>query len=124
MEVRQVASAPHITVINGGSSVDVRSLVVPAAALWTVGYGYMWWKGYSFSDLMYATKSNITNAVSNLKTNLEQVSDAIAAAKKHLIHRVENIDAKVDKQAEISKSIKTKVHLLGKKHGLNKLQIW
>ncbi|XP_076915423.1 uncharacterized protein LOC143574769 [Bidens hawaiensis] len=59
---------------------------------------------------MYVTKSNITNAVSNLKANLEQVSDAIAAAKKHLSQRVENLDGKVDKQVEISKSIKTEVN--------------
>ncbi|XP_076956423.1 uncharacterized protein LOC143631594 [Bidens hawaiensis] len=110
MEVRQVALTPQITVINGGSSVDVRSLVVPAAALWTVGYGYMRWKGYSLSYLVHVTKNNITNAVSNLKNNLEQVSDAVAAAKKHLSHRVENLDGKVDKQAEISESIKTEMN--------------
>ncbi|XP_076956421.1 uncharacterized protein LOC143631592 [Bidens hawaiensis] len=110
MDVRQLASPRQITVLNGGSSVDVTSLVIPAAALGTLGYGYMWWKGYSFSDLMYVTKSNITNAISNLKTNLEQVSDAIAAAKKHLSQRVENLDGKVDKHVEISKSIKTEVN--------------
>ncbi|KAI3760151.1 hypothetical protein L1987_50542 [Smallanthus sonchifolius] len=55
--------------------IDVTSLVVQAAALGTLDYGYMWWKGLSFSDLMYVTKSNITNAVSNLKNSLEQVSD-------------------------------------------------
>ncbi|KAI3687619.1 hypothetical protein L1987_81319 [Smallanthus sonchifolius] len=109
MEVRQLASARQITVLNGGSSVDVTSLVVPAAALGTLGYGYMWWKGLSFSDLMYVTKSNITNAVSNLKNNLEQVSDAIAAAKKHLTQRIENLDGKMDEQVERSKLIRSEV---------------
>ncbi|KAL9995542.1 hypothetical protein Hdeb2414_s0009g00306451 [Helianthus debilis subsp. tardiflorus] len=108
-EVRQLASARQVTVFDGGSSVDAASLVVPAAALGTVGYGYMWWKGLSFSDLMFVTKSNITNAVSSLKNNLEQVSDAIAAAKKHLTQRVENLDGKLDKQVEISKSIQSEV---------------
>ncbi|KAK9079581.1 hypothetical protein SSX86_001254 [Deinandra increscens subsp. villosa] len=109
MEVRQLASARQINVLNGGSSVDVTSLVVPTAALGTVGYGYMRWKGLSFSDLMYVTKSNITNAVSSLKNNLEQVSDAIATAKKHLTQRIENLDGKLDEQVEISKSVKNEV---------------
>ncbi|KAK1436303.1 hypothetical protein QVD17_02082 [Tagetes erecta] len=109
MEVRQLASQRQITVIKGGPSVDVTSLVVPAAALGTLGYGYMWWKGLSFSDLMYVTKSNINNAVSNLKTNLDQVSDAIAAAKRHLTQRIENVDGKLDEQVEMSKLVQNEV---------------
>ncbi|KVH90217.1 uncharacterized protein LOC112521313 [Cynara cardunculus var. scolymus] len=109
MEVRQLASARQITVLNGGSGGNVTSLLVPAAALGAVGYGYMWWKGLSFSDLMYVTKHNMANAVSNLTNHLEQVSDALAAAKKHLTQRIENLDGKLDEQVEISKLIKNEV---------------
>ncbi|KAL4570451.1 hypothetical protein LXL04_026104 [Taraxacum kok-saghyz] len=109
MEVRQLASSRQITVLNGGSSGNVTSLVVPVAALGAVGYGYMWWKGLSFSDLMYVTKQNMSNAVSNLTKHLEQVSDALAAAKKHLTQRIENLDGKMDQQVEISKLIKNEV---------------
>lgn len=111
MEVRQLASSRQnqITVLNGGSSGNITSMVVPAAALGAVGYGYMWWKGLSFSDLMYVTKSNMANAVSNLTKNLEQVTDALAAAKRHLTQRIENLDGKLDDQVEISKLIKNEV---------------
>lgn len=109
MEVRQLASSRQITVLNGGSNGNVTSLVVPVAALGAVGYGYMWWKGFSFSDLMYVTKQNMSNAVSNLTKHLEQVSDALAAAKKHLTQRIENLDGKMDQQVEISKLIKNEV---------------
>nr|GEX29030.1 kinesin-like protein [Tanacetum cinerariifolium] len=131
MEVRQMASSRQITVLNGGSG-TATSLVVPAAALGAVGYGYMWWKGLSFSDLMYVTKQNMTNAVSNLTKHLEQVSDVVAidchmcryslqgytwyestlgeAAKKHLTQRIENLDGKMDQQVEISKLIRSEVN--------------
>ncbi|KVH95180.1 Protein of unknown function DUF1664, partial [Cynara cardunculus var. scolymus] len=123
MEVRQMASSRQITVLNGGSSGNVTSLVVPVATLGAVGYGYMWWKcveldnifllmciqGFSFSDLMYVTKQNMATAVSNLTKHLEQVSDALAAAKKHLTQRIENLDGKLDQQVEISKLIKSEV---------------
>lgn len=110
MEVRQMASSRQITVLNGGSGGTAQSLVVPAAALGVVGYGYMRWKGLSFSDLMYVTKQNMTNAVSNLTKHLEQVSDAVAAAKKHLTQRIENLDGKMDQQVEISKLIRSEVN--------------
>lgn len=104
-EVRQLASARQITVVNGGGSgqTDVTSLIVPAATLGALGYGYMWWKGFSFSDLMYVTKRNMTTAVENLTKHLESVSDALAKAKRHLTQRIENLDGKMDEQMEISK---------------------
>ncbi|KAF8408058.1 hypothetical protein HHK36_007199 [Tetracentron sinense] len=80
MEVRQIASARQITVLNGNSSQigNITSLAMPAAALGALGYGYMWWKGLSFSDLMYVTKRNMATAVSSMTKHLEQVSAALA----------------------------------------------
>ncbi|CAK9187298.1 unnamed protein product [Ilex paraguariensis] len=110
MEVKQLASTRQITVLNGNSAGNLTSLVVPAAALGALGYGYMWWKGLSFSDLMYVTKRNMTNAVSNMTKHLEHVSEALAATKRHLTQRIENVDGKLDEQVELSKSINNKVN--------------
>ncbi|XP_077240482.1 uncharacterized protein LOC143881346 [Tasmannia lanceolata] len=110
-DVRQLATARPITVFNGNSSQmgSITSLVMPAAALGALGYGYMWWKGLSLSDLMYVTKRNMANAVSSMTKNLEQISASLAAAKKHLTQRIENLDGKLDEQKEISKLIKNEV---------------
>ncbi|GFQ04740.1 hypothetical protein PHJA_002618000 [Phtheirospermum japonicum] len=111
MEVRQLASARQITVLNGNSGQsNLTCLVMPAAALGAVGYGYMWWKGLSFSDLMYVTKQNMANAVSNLTKHLDHVSEALAATKRHLTQRIENLDGKLDEQVEISKLIRNEVN--------------
>lgn len=110
MEVRQLASARPITVLNGGSGQNaLAAAVVPVAALGALGYGYMWWKGISFSDLMYVTKRNMAAAVENLTKHLEHVSDALAAAKRHLTQRIENLDGKLDEQVEMSKLIRSEV---------------
>ncbi|KAK9277181.1 hypothetical protein L1049_006720 [Liquidambar formosana] len=111
MEVRQLASARQITVLNGsGQMGNMTSLVIPTAALGAIGYGYMWWKGLSFSDLMYVTKRNMASAVSNLTKHLEQVTEALAATKRHLTQRIENLDGKMDEQKEISKLIRNEVN--------------
>ncbi|KAF2299585.1 hypothetical protein GH714_038268 [Hevea brasiliensis] len=107
MEVRQLASARQITVLNGSSGQmgNLTGLIVPATALGALGYGYMWWKGLKFSDLMYVTKRSMANAVSNLTKHLEQVSEALSAAKVHLTQRIQLLDDKMESQKEISKAI-------------------
>ncbi|XP_020572682.1 uncharacterized protein LOC110019382 [Phalaenopsis equestris] len=111
MEIRQLASARSITVVNGGGSGEgnLTTFLVPAATLGALGYGYMWWKGLSFSDLMYVTKRNMANAVSNMTKHLEQVSNALAATKRHLTQRIEGLDGKLDEQKLISSEIKDEV---------------
>ncbi|KAA3460775.1 bZIP transcription factor bZIP109 isoform X1 [Gossypium australe] len=108
-EIRQLASARQITVLNGDSGVKLTSLVIPAATLGALGYGYMWWKGISFSDLFWVTKRNMALAVENLTKHLDSVSDALSAAKKHLTQRIQNLDDKMETQKEISKSIQESV---------------
>nr|KYP65832.1 hypothetical protein KK1_012100 [Cajanus cajan] len=109
-EVRQLSSSRPITVLNGGSGQsNFSSLVVPAAAVGALGYGYMWWKGISFSDLMYVTKRNMEKAVADLTKKLQHASDVIADAKKHLTQRIQNLDDKMLKQNELARSIKDEV---------------
>ncbi|RZC23024.1 hypothetical protein D0Y65_002733 [Glycine soja] len=109
-EVRQLASNRPITVLNGGSEQsNLSSLVVPAAALGALGYGYMWWKGISFSDLMYVTKRNMEKAVADLTKKLQHASDVIADTKKHLTQRIQNLNDKMLKLNELQRSTKDEV---------------
>ncbi|KAM3397236.1 hypothetical protein P3S68_000748 [Capsicum galapagoense] len=110
MEVHQFASARSITVLNGNSSGHLTGLIIPTATVGALGYGYMWWKGLSLSDLMYVTKKSMTNAVSNLTKHLEHVSEALASTKRHLTQRIENVDGKLDNQMDMSKLLRSEVN--------------
>ncbi|XP_006654117.1 uncharacterized protein LOC102713358 [Oryza brachyantha] len=111
MEVKQLASSRgSITVLSGGSGqTGVSGLIVPAATVGALGYGYMWWKGISFADLMYVTKRNMANAVSSMTKHLEQVQTSLAAAKRHLTQRIEKLDDKLDQQKALSGQIRDDV---------------
>ncbi|KAJ3709066.1 hypothetical protein LUZ61_012771 [Rhynchospora tenuis] len=108
-EVRQLASS-HPVILNGNpNQTGVISFVVPAAAIGALSYGYLRLKGISISDLMYVTKRNMANAVASMSKHFEQVSAALAATKKHLTQRIENLDGKLDEQKEISNVIRQEV---------------
>ncbi|KAM0912770.1 hypothetical protein ACQ4PT_012585 [Festuca glaucescens] len=110
MQVRQLGSPRSITVLNRGSGQSgLSGLIVPAATVGALGYGYMWWKGISFADLMYVTKQNMANVVSSMTKHLEQVQTSLAAAKKHLTQRIEKLDDKLDQQKALSGQIKDDV---------------
>ncbi|KAF4358052.1 hypothetical protein G4B88_009615 [Cannabis sativa] len=112
-EVQQLGSNRHITILNGNNGHgNLKSLIVPAAALGAVGYGYMWWKGCSLWDFMYVTKSNMAKAVSNLTKHLENLSDFVAQTKKHLTQRIQNVDDKMVEQNKLSREIKDDVTVL------------
>ncbi|XVF85993.1 hypothetical protein PTKIN_Ptkin17bG0165200 [Pterospermum kingtungense] len=108
-EIRNLSSARQITVLNGNSGGNLASYLIPVASLGALGYGYMWWKGMSFADLFWVTKSNMAKAVKNLTDHLDSVSESLSAAKKHLTQRIQNLDDKMEVQKEISKSIKEDV---------------
>ncbi|KAK3140553.1 hypothetical protein QOZ80_5AG0402540 [Eleusine coracana subsp. coracana] len=110
MEVRQISSSRSVTVVNGGSGqTGLSGLIIPVATVGALGYGYMWWKGISFSDLMYVTKRNMANAVSSMTKHLEQVQSSLAAAKRHLTQRIEKLDDKLDQQKALSGQIRDDV---------------
>jgi uncharacterized protein (UPF0335 family) len=111
-EVRDLTLSRPITILSGSSDSggSLSSYILPAAAVGAMGYCYMWWKGLSLSDVMFVTKRNMANAVQSMSKQLEQVSSALAATKRHLTQRLENLDGKMNEQVEVSKTIRNEVN--------------
>lgn len=106
-EIREMSISNPITILNkdSSSSGGYGSYILPAAAVGAMGYCYMKWKGWSFSDVMYVTKHNMANAVASVSKQLENVSEALASTRRHLTKRLENLDWKLDEQIEMSNLI-------------------
>ncbi|KAJ4848469.1 hypothetical protein Tsubulata_032228 [Turnera subulata] len=106
-EIKELTLSSPVTILNGNSSSNgsLASYLMPAAAVGAMGYCYMWWKGWSFSDVMFVTKKNMANAVATVSKQLEHVSDTVASTKRHLTKRLENLDWKVEEHMETSKLI-------------------
>ncbi|KAA8524776.1 hypothetical protein F0562_011199 [Nyssa sinensis] len=112
LEIKELTKSSPVTIFNGNptSTGSYASYLMPAAALGAMGYCYMWWKGWSFSDVMFVTKHNMANAVATVSKQLEHVSEALASTKRHLTKKLENLDWKLDEQKETSKLIANDVN--------------
>ncbi|XP_073032509.1 uncharacterized protein [Primulina eburnea] len=110
-EIKELSLSNPVTIFNGNSSSNgsYASYLLPTAALGAMGCCYVWWKGWSFSDIMFVTKQNMENAVASVSKQLEHVSEALASTRRHLSKRLENLDWKLDEQREISKFISNDV---------------
>ncbi|BFG26009.1 hypothetical protein CerSpe_122830 [Prunus speciosa] len=111
-EIRELTLSGPVTIFkeNSASSGNYASYLVPAAALGAMGYCYMWWKGWSLSDVMYVTKHNMANAVATVSKQLEHVHETLASTKRHLTKKLENLDWKMEEQKEISELIANDVN--------------
>ncbi|GMY09764.1 hypothetical protein FCV25MIE_05003 [Fagus crenata] len=111
-EIRELAVSRPVTIFNGNSasSGSYASYIVPAAALGAMGYCYMWWKGWSLSDVMFVTKHNMANAVTTVSKQLEHVHEALSSTKRHLTQKLENLDWKVEENKETTKLIANDVN--------------
>eukprot|EP00897_Mesotaenium_endlicherianum_P002689 jgi/Mesen1/2448/ME000158S01647 len=99
-----------VTVISTGErGGSILSYVTPVAVLGAAGYGYMWWKGFKFGDLMYVTKRGMSNAVSSVTKQLEQVSGALASTRRHLAGRLDVVTKSLDNSIEVQGLIKQEV---------------
>ncbi|KAJ6729250.1 hypothetical protein OIU85_020200 [Salix viminalis] len=110
-EIKELTLSSPATIYNRNyaSNGSFSSYLAPAAALGAMGYCYMWWKDWSFSDVMFVTKKNMANAVATVSKQLENVSETLASTKRHLTKRLENLDWKVEEQIETSKLIASDV---------------
>ncbi|XP_024009005.1 uncharacterized protein LOC18994371 isoform X2 [Eutrema salsugineum] len=105
-EIKELSMINPVTIFNGDSNSNgYASYLVPAAAVGAMGYCYMWWKGWSFSDAMFVTKKNMANAVASVSKQLNDLSETLASTKKHLSKELAKLDWKVEEQTEMSKMI-------------------
>ncbi|KAM2020093.1 hypothetical protein ACFX1T_022822 [Malus domestica] len=79
-EIRELTSSRPVTIYNenSSSSGNYASYLVPLAALAAMGYCYMWWRDWSFSDVMYVTRHNMANVVEALIREVASKSNNFA----------------------------------------------
>ncbi|XP_024394764.1 uncharacterized protein [Physcomitrium patens] len=111
-ELRNLASSSGtVTVVQSGSGsgTSFTSFILPAAVVGAAGYSYMWWRGFSFGDIMYVTRKGMNNAVTGMGKQLDQVSAALSSTRKHMNQRLDSVSSKLDDSVVVTGLIKDQV---------------
>ncbi|KAJ4960156.1 hypothetical protein NE237_020066 [Protea cynaroides] len=107
-ELQLLASNRSVIIINRGRS-GAGTYGVPVVVVIVVGYGYIWWKGWKLSDMMFATRRGLSEARTAVAKQLEQCSASISQTKRFLSSRIDRVDCKLDEFAEITAATKEEI---------------
>ncbi|GER53105.1 B-zip transcription factor [Striga asiatica] len=100
-ELQLLASNRSMTIVTGDRSASGKYGVLVIVVV--VGYGYIWWKGWRLSDMMFATRRGLNDACSSVSKQLEN------ATRKHLSSRIDRVDCKIDECADNAAATKEEV---------------
>ncbi|XP_058103578.1 uncharacterized protein LOC131247163 [Magnolia sinica] len=107
-ELQLLASSRSVTIITGSRS-GATTYGVPVVVVVVVGYGYIWWKGWKLSDLMFATRRSLSDACTTVAKQLEQVHSSISDARKQLSARINHVDSNLDECKELTAATRDEV---------------
>ncbi|XP_042491010.1 uncharacterized protein LOC122070831 isoform X2 [Macadamia integrifolia] len=107
-ELQLLASNKSVTIINGGRS-GAGTYGVPVVIVIVVGYGYIWWKGWKLSDMMFATRRSLSEACTSVAKELGQFSSSISQTKRFLSSRIDRVDGRLDECEEITAATKEEI---------------
>ncbi|XP_042053376.1 uncharacterized protein LOC121798438 [Salvia splendens] len=106
-ELQLLASNRSVTIVTGERSASGKYGIVIITVV--VGYGYIWWKGWKISDMMFATRCSLNDACSSVAKQLETVYSSVLVTKKHLSSRIDRVDCKIDEVADHTTATKDEV---------------
>ncbi|KAL6573181.1 hypothetical protein OROMI_012797 [Orobanche minor] len=111
--LQSLARERSVTIVTGDRSASGKYGMVVIVVV--VGYGYVWWKGWRLSDMMFATRRGLNDACASVAKQLENVYSSISGARlalclapqamgarialttrKHLSSRIDRVDCKID----------------------------
>jgi len=105
-EVARLRSQSQYAFMHGGS---------PGMFSWTtivtvggVGVLFMYWRGYSFKDVMYVTQTALGVAVETLEFGIENLGVALETAKRELTYKLGLVEDKLD---ETKVSLENKIEV-------------
>nr|XP_029119484.1 uncharacterized protein LOC105042139 isoform X2 [Elaeis guineensis] len=111
-ELQVLASSRSVTIVTGTSAGSGTYGVTAVIVIGVVGYGYVWWKGWKLSDMMFVTRRGLSDACTAVGKKLELVSSSIADARRHLSSRIDRVDINLDECRDLTNATKGEVSRL------------
>lgn len=111
-ELQLLASSRSVTIVTTNRSGSRTFSVTTVVVVGFVGYGYLWWKGWKLSDMMFVTRRGFSDACNSVGKQLDVVSSSLASARRHLSSRIDHVDGNIDECKELTVATKDEVSKL------------
>ncbi|ONK67967.1 uncharacterized protein A4U43_C05F5710 [Asparagus officinalis] len=111
-ELQLLTTNRSVTIVTGSGSGSGIFGVKIVIVVGSVGYVYLWWKGWKLTDMMFVTRRGFSEACSSVGKQLEVVSSSVASAKRYLSSRIDRVDTNINECKEITAATKVEVSKL------------
>ncbi|KAI3832798.1 hypothetical protein MKX03_026559 [Papaver bracteatum] len=113
LQLLQYDNSPTI-IMTGGSSGGLSTYGPPLVIVIVIGYGIIWWKGWKFSSLMYATTRDLNDSRASVAKPLDHLFTAVKVTENKVSAKINDADAKIDdSMANLSATKKEFVTITG-----------
>ncbi|AQK89706.1 hypothetical protein ZEAMMB73_Zm00001d008388 [Zea mays] len=112
-ELQMLSKSNHVSIVTvdgrpGPGAYGITAVVIGGA----IGYLFIRWKGWKLSDMMFVTKRGLSDACNVVGKQVDQVSESVNVAKKHLAGRIDRVDCSLDECQEITEATKEEVTII------------
>ncbi|XP_006643624.1 uncharacterized protein LOC102700654 [Oryza brachyantha] len=111
-ELQLLARSNQVAIVTVDGRPGPGAYGITAVVAGALGYLYIRWKGWKLSDLMFVTKRGLSDACNVVGKQLDQVSDNVNAAKRHLAGRIDRVDCTLDECQEITETTRKEVTII------------
>ncbi|CAO2207687.1 unnamed protein product [Urochloa humidicola] len=119
-EELQMLTNNHVAIVTIDGRPGPGAYGITAIVVGAIGYLFIRWKGWKLSDMMFVTKRGLSDACNVVGKQVDQVSESVHAAKRHLAGRIDRVDCSLVECQEITEATREEVTII---HGdLNAFQ--
>ncbi|WOK97443.1 hypothetical protein Cni_G06151 [Canna indica] len=111
-ELEKLASTGAVTIVTNAGSGYGRYGLATVIVVGTLGYMFIWWKGWKLSDMMFVTRRGFSDVCNQVGKQVDAVSSSVTAAKRQLSSRIECVNSNLDECMELAVATKSDVSQL------------
>ncbi|OEL30490.1 hypothetical protein BAE44_0008491 [Dichanthelium oligosanthes] len=111
-ELQMLSKSNHVAIVTVDGRPGPGAYGITAVVIGAIGYLFIRWKGWKLSDMMFVTKRGLSDACNVVGKQVDQVSESVNAAKRHLAGRIDRVDCSLDECQEITEATKKEVTII------------
>ncbi|CAL4964541.1 unnamed protein product [Urochloa decumbens] len=111
-ELQILTNSNHVAIVTVDGRPGPGAYGITAIVVGAIGYLFIRWKGWKLSDMMFVTKRGLSDACNVVGKQVDQVSESVHAAKRHLAGRIDRVDCSLDECQEITEATREEVTII------------